>query len=511
VLAILPFHDVNARARELGLGTAFSAMLVTEMRNHSNFLVLERSKIADVISETGLSSLGVTRNQILRLESAHQAEVALVGDIAYWDGAIEIDGRLVATGTGEVVAAVSGRTSADRDLRALAKILSAGIEKKFLHPWMGTVIVACQPVEAEVFLNGDPVGKANAKNSLRIEDLLEGRYHLELTAPGYRSWVDTVSVAPKSQLTVNASLSALPGNLTVSSRPVDARVFLDGKPAGRTPLELRNIEEGEHRLRLEVPGFHAYEQKVFINSGQGTQLNATLKIRQGFLDIASRPHGASVRLNGNFYGRTPLRVDKVEPGKLEVEIASAGYRAFKEVFSVKPDDTITIREDLRLQTGRLTVVSNPRDVRVRLIDGDRALDLGHTPVVRDSLDVGNYVLRLEKEGHHGREVPVEIRVDEETRVEEELRRKPGRLAVAADPHTEVLVDGAFKGYAPAAAMEYPEGEYEVELNSFHGAGRQRVTVGSDEETVVEKKFAKRLTYLLGALLFIAALGGSIAL
>ena len=511
VLAVLPFNDVNAKAKELGLGTAISAMLVTEMRNHSNFLVLERSKIAEIIGFQEMSSLGVTQKQIRQLESAYQVEVALVGDVAYWDGAIEIDARLIGTRTGEVVAAVAGRSSGDKDLRGLAKTLSSNIEKKYLRQWMGSVTVACQPVEAEVFLNGDLVGKANSKANLRVDDLLEGSYRLELVAPGYRSWLDTVVISPKSQLTVNASLSALPGNLVVSSQPVDAQVILDGKPVGRTPLEIKNIEEGEHRLKLELPNYYPNEQKVFINSGQSTQLNTQLRIRLGFLDIAALPNGASVNLNGRFYGKSPVRVDKVEPGKVEVEITSAGYRTFKEVYSVKPNDTIVIKEELKLQTGSLTVVSTPRDVRVKLVHGEKVLDLGHTPVVRVSLNVGAYTLLLEKENFHSREIPVEILTDDETRVEETLQPKPGRLAVNSDPHTEILVDGAFMGYTPAAVMELPEGEYDVQLNSFHGTTRKKVAVGSNQETRLDKGFTKSRTYLLGSLLFIAALGGLIAL
>lgn len=511
VLAVLPFHDINARSRELGLGNAFSAMLVTELRNHSNFLVLEPSKIAEVLGFQEMSALGVTQKQIRQLEGAYQAEVALVGDVSTWDGTVEIDGRLISSRSGEVVAAVSGRVSGDKDLRGLAKTLSSALEKKYLRQWMGSVTVACQPVEAEVFLNGEYVGKANAKAALKVDDLLEGRYRLELTAAGYRGWADTVDVAPKSHLTVNASLSALPGNLVMSSQPVGAEVILDGKGVGKTPLEIKNIEEGEHRLKLELPNYYAYEQKVFINSGQSTQLNAQLKIRLGFMDIASQPHGASVNLNGRFYGKSPVRVDKVEPGRMEVEITAPGYRPFKEVFSVKPNDTILIREDLRLQTGRLTVVSRPRDVRVKLVHAEGTLDLGHTPVVRDSLNVGRYALLLEKENYHGKEIPIEITVDEETRVEEGLSPKPGRLALSSDPHTEILVDGAFMGYTPAAVMELPEGEYEVSLNSFHGASQAKVKVESNRETALHKGFAKSRTYLIGSLLFIAALGGLIAL
>ncbi|MBW8886841.1 MAG: PEGA domain-containing protein [Fibrobacteres bacterium] len=511
VLAVLPFNDANARAKEYGYGTTLSAMLVTEMRNHSNFTVLERSKIAEVLGAQTLSSLGITQRQIRQLEAAYKAEVVLTGDVAYLDGGLEVDARLISTGTGEVVAAASGHSGADKDLRALVQLLSGTIEKKYLRQWMGSITVASQPVEAEVFLNGDFVGKANPNSILRLDDLLGGRYRLELVAAGYQSWIDTVGVSPKTQVSINASLTALPGNLVVNSQPVDAAIFLDGKPMGKTPREIKNVAEGEHHLRVELANFYPSEEKVFVNRGQSTQSNVQLKIKMGFLDVSTLPAGSSVSVNGRFFGKTPLKVDKVEPGKVSVEISSGGYRPFQETYSVKPSDTIIIKEDLKLQTGLLTVVSTPRVVRVRLDDGGTIRDLGRTPVVKESLNIGHYKLLLDMDDYYSKETPIDIVTDEETREEVKLDQKPGHLQIVSEPHTEILVDGAFRGYTPADPVALPEGEYTVTLNSFHGTSIGKVSVSADHDTALHRGFAKSKTYLLGALFFVASMGALIAL
>jgi TolB-like protein len=511
VLAVLPFNDANARAKEFGYGTTLSAMLVTEMRNHSNFTVLERSKIAEVLGGQTLSSLGITQRQIRQLEAAYKAEVVLTGDVAYLDGGLEVDARLISTGTGEVVAAASGHSGADKDLRSLVQLLSGTIEKKYLRQWMGSITVASQPVEAEVFLNGDFVGKANPTAILRLDDLLGGRYRLELVAAGYQSWIDTVAVSPKTQVSINASLTALPGNLVVNSQPVDAEIFLDGKSMGKTPREIKNVAEGEHHLRVELANFYPSEEKVFVNRGQSTQSNVQLKIKMGFLDVSTLPAGSSVSVNGRFFGKTPLKVDKVEPGKVSVEITSTGYRSFQETYSVKPSDTIIIKEDLKLQTGLLTVVSNPRVVRVRLDDGSTVKDLGRTPVVKESLNIGHYKLLLDMDEYYPKVTPIDIVTDEETREEVKLDQKPGHLAIVSEPNTEILVDGAFMGYTQADPVALPEGEYTVRLNSFHGTSSEKVSVSADHDTALHRGFAKSKTYLLGALFFVASMGALIAL
>jgi len=505
ILAVFPFADANLKSKENGLGTAISAMLMTEMRNHSNFMMLERSKIAEALGDWEATPLGVTQKQIRLLETIYHAEVALTGDVAYWDGLVEVDARLISTRTGEVVAAVSGRSPRDKDLRKLVAEFSQVLEQKYLRQWMGNLIVACQPVDAEVYLNGEYTGKASVKNSLRMEDLLEGRYRLDLIAPGYRNWSDTVDLAPKSVVTVNASLSALPGNLIVNSEPVDADVYLDGKSVGKTPLEIKNVAEGEHRLKLELVNFYPSEEKVFVNSGQSTRSNATLRIRMGVMDITSNPVGASVSLNGRFFGKTPLFLDKVEPGQVTLEITAPSYRSFRDLYIVKPSDTIIIRESLKLRTGYLTVVSTPREVVVRIEEHGRIRKLGVTPVVKESLNVGEYKIWLEKENYYPNEKTFTVETDEETRLEVYLERKPGRLVVTSDPHTEILVNDAFAGHIPDSSMELTEGEYTVKLNSFRGSSEAKVSISANRETHLKKTFSKGKAYLSGIFLFFASL------
>ncbi len=511
VLAVLPFNDANAKAKEYGYGTTLSAMLVTEMRNHSNFTVLERSKIAEVLGAQNLSTLGVTQKQIHQFEAAYKAEVVLTGDVAYLDGGLEVDARLISTGTGEVAAAASAHSASDKDLRSLVQTLCAAIEKKYLRQWMGSITVASQPVEAEVFLNGDFVGKANPTAVLRLEDLLGGRYRLELLAAGYKSWADTVVVTPKSQLSINASLTALPGNLTINSHPLDAEIFLDGKSMGRTPREIKNVAEGEHQLRVVLQNFNPSEEKVFVNRGQSTQANFPLRIKMGYLDIATLPAGSSVSVNGRYFGKTPLKVDKVDPGKVAVEISSPGYRSFQETYSVKPSDTVIIKDDLKLQTGLLTVVSTPRMVRVRLDDGKSLRELGRAPVIKENLNIGRYKLLLDMDDYYARELPLEIATDEETRVEVRLEQMPGRLSVFSEPHAEILVDGAFRAFSPDQPISLPEGEYAVRLNCYQGTSVAKIAVKANHETTLDHRFPKSQTYLWGALVFAGCLGILIAL
>ncbi len=43
-IAVLPFYDANAQAKEVEFGRTVSAMLATALRSNTNFIVLERSE-----------------------------------------------------------------------------------------------------------------------------------------------------------------------------------------------------------------------------------------------------------------------------------------------------------------------------------------------------------------------------------------------------------------------------------------------------------------------------------
>jgi eukaryotic-like serine/threonine-protein kinase len=76
-----------------------------------------------------------------------------------------------------------------------------------------------------------------------------------------------------------ASTAAVPfaGVLVVESRPPGADVFVDGKPAGITPVVLARVDAGEHAVRLEREGYRRWSASVRIVSGERNRVTASLE------------------------------------------------------------------------------------------------------------------------------------------------------------------------------------------------------------------------------------------
>lgn len=105
-------------------------------------------------------------------------------------------------------------------------------------------------------------------------------------------------------------------------RPPDAAVFLDGKPVGRSPLSLKDIEAGSHTVVVKKEGLMPYEETVSLRDEVVT-VNAKLE-ESGLLVVEGYPEGASVNLDGVFIDKTPLK-RKNEPGKYTLKVERDGY------------------------------------------------------------------------------------------------------------------------------------------------------------------------------------------
>lgn len=75
-----------------------------------------------------------------------------------------------------------------------------------------------------------------------------------------------------------------PGHLAIDTDPAGAALFLDDKPAGKTPAE-HPLPPGTHTLRLEHPGYETHTRTIEISRGAREHVHATLrraeKIRTG--------------------------------------------------------------------------------------------------------------------------------------------------------------------------------------------------------------------------------------
>jgi len=73
------------------------------------------------------------------------------------------------------------------------------------------------------------------------------------------------------------------GVLRVESRPSGAAVLIDGRVVGTTPLQISDLEPGQHQVRLELPGHRPWATATTIVAGQSVRVAASLEESTGGL------------------------------------------------------------------------------------------------------------------------------------------------------------------------------------------------------------------------------------
>ena len=130
--------------------------------------------------------------------------------------------------------------------------------------------------------------------------------------------------------------------MLVRSSPAGARVMLDGREVGMTPVTVRALAFGTHVVRVtpgRIPRRRAARGGVCEAPGAvvdcGVVTRARGQTRGGesaaarftaALVVESRPPGAIVFLNGDRVGTTPLTLDTVATGSQALRLEMDGYR-----------------------------------------------------------------------------------------------------------------------------------------------------------------------------------------
>jgi len=156
--------------------------------------------------------------------------------------------------------------------------------------------------------------------------------------------------------------------VTVVSVPAGARVLVDGRDFGATPLATE-LDAGRHALVLAHPQFRRFESQITVQPGKLLQVGPVeLGLPDGRLVVRSNPSGADVSAGGQYRGRTPLVVS-VAPGlPQELLISKAGFATATASARVESGGERVVAVELRAMLGELRISGTPADAEL-VVDG----------------------------------------------------------------------------------------------------------------------------------------------
>jgi hypothetical protein len=165
----------------------------------------------------------------------------------------------------------------------------------------GRLVVTSTPAKAAVTVNGEWRGRT----PLTLDDQPFGTYEIRVVQDGYQVVTERVVLSaanPARSLALRLVRTAKPapprakpapppapaappasqkpavytGSMYIDSRPRGARVLVNGKAVGTTPMRLSDLPVGSHVVRLELENHRVWSTSATVQAGQESRVTGSL-------------------------------------------------------------------------------------------------------------------------------------------------------------------------------------------------------------------------------------------
>lgn len=199
---------------------------------------------------------------------------------------------------------------------------------------LGSLKISSEPEGARILING----KAMGTTPKHISRLKAGTHKLVLKKSGFCDWTREIKISKGEVTQIDAKLEYPRGTIVVKSTPSGARVWMNGRLRGKTPVEIKEVKAWEpHRIEVVMPGYYEWSSMVFTDPGDTTIINAVLKQAViTHLYVTSIPQGADLYIDGRIVGQTPIRGMKIRVGEHTLKVEKEGFLPLeKEIIAME--------------------------------------------------------------------------------------------------------------------------------------------------------------------------------
>lgn len=220
----------------------------------------------------------------------------------------------------------------------------------------------------------------------------------------------------------------------------------------------KSASEGTKTIYIDVD----YIDTGWMNIGEDYKSKSTTTtfevVSYGYLNVYSNPTDADVYVDGYYKGKTPLYLT-LSPGMHYIKIEKNGYYSYSTNVYIDSGYSKTINAKLKPKFGYLTIYS-VKGANI-YIDGKY---VGHPPLRKYKLSVGNHRIEVKKEGYNTYSANVYISSGGSKIVKAKLTPKYGHLTVYSHLGIpcDVYLNNKWIGTTPINKYNVKPGYYHVE-------------------------------------------------
>lgn len=156
----------------------------------------------------------------------------------------------------------------------------------------------------------------------------EGVHIIEARCPSHRS--NPMRIEIKVGQTLSMDLPEpmpITGSLNINTEPINAKIIIDGKEYGKTPMIINNLLVGEHNVELQLGEFNRIKRTITIKEGETTSKDFNLsesvpsEINKQFTCLFRRDDKCA---GEGYASKSPVFYDGKKTAKIDIWIS--GYK-----------------------------------------------------------------------------------------------------------------------------------------------------------------------------------------
>ena len=400
---------------------------------------------------------------------------------------------------------------------------------------------------AQVYFDGRPQGVI-AGGILSVAVAVSGTpvSTVSVSKSGYTTWSGSISHMPADgeHVAVYATINPIPtpttippvqnGAIYAQSVPNGAAIYMNGNYYGTSPITIPNLPPGTYSMKATLNGYTPDTQLINVYTGQTAFYSPTLQPspppprNTGTVYVTSSPDHASVYVDGNYYGKTPMTVT-LYPGSHAVILKLSGYMDYSTNVYVNAGQSQNLPVSMTPAIYGSVLITSLPGANVYM---DSAL-LGNVgpsgTYTIASVTSGNHLFKMTAPGYNDWMNTVYIQPNYQTTIAATLTpigvnptpvpALGGLNIVSAPSGAETYVDNLYRGYTPVMLTDISPGEHTVMLKyTGYVDYSTTTTVNPDQTTplaitmtaapVPTPKSAPSSLVLIGGLVAILGIGAA---
>ena len=309
-----------------------------------------------------------------------------------------------------------------------------------LQPLPGSLLVRSSLDDIQVLIDDQDAGTVPGT----ISEISRGPHKLEFAKYRYFTLQQEVDIEGlgKTQA-IDITLQPAWGQVEFSTVPEGAELFIDKRLIGQTPLSAEVLETGS-QLTLKAPGYKTLSKQVSVKAASKAEYPLIeMIVADGTVAIDSSPQGASITIDKQFKGTTPMDVAIAPFAKHSIELFLEGYLKAKQSVRVKPEQQAQVNLKLTPNIGTVRLNITPSDALI-LVDGKPRGSGSQTL----SLNAKPHSISIEKSGYETKSMTVTPRPGHQQALSISLLTLQQAYWASRPPVIKTSVGGKLKLFQP---------------------------------------------------------------